>query len=301
MNGSLVANSLIIVESVLCFVALACILMRRQGRDYRYLCMLLGLHGTSGPLLLLMWVYGGFWIEKHLAYRIYFYSFWTAFTAESILGLLLIYSVFNLAMAPLHGLKRLGRLVFRWAAAISIAIALGSALTPHVSQTRFITNFAFELQRTQSILTLCLLLFVCFAIRPMGLSYSSRVFGVNLGLGVIATTNLVNAAAWIVHTQYMYTVMNTVRDISICCALMMWISYFALPEPKRRIIVLPTTSPFLRWNHISQALGAEPGFVAVGGVPPELFAPAELEVMRRASVKMKDQPPTTIMQQQRSA
>jgi len=24
----------------------------------------------------------------------------------------------------------------------------------------------------------------------------------------------------------------------------------------------------------------------VGGVPPELFAPAELEVMRRASVKM---------------
>ena len=40
-----------------------------------------------------------------------------------------------------------------------------------------------QLQRTQSILTLCLLLFVCFAIRPMGLSYSSRIFGVSLGLG----------------------------------------------------------------------------------------------------------------------
>jgi hypothetical protein len=34
------------------------------------------------------------------------------------------------------------------------------------------------------------------------------------------------------------------------------------------------------------ALGDDPGFVAVGGIPPELFAPAELEVMRRASVKM---------------
>ena len=65
-----------------------------------------------------------------------------------------------------------------------------------------------------------------------------------------------------------------------------WTGYFALPEPKRRIIVLPTTSPFLRWNQISQALGDSPGFVAVGGVPPELFAPAELEVMRRASLKM---------------
>jgi len=65
-----------------------------------------------------------------------------------------------------------------------------------------------------------------------------------------------------------------------------WTAYFAIPEPRRRLIVLPTTSPFLRWNQISQALGDDPGFVAVGGVPPDLFAPAELEVMRRASIKM---------------
>jgi hypothetical protein len=53
------------------------------------------------------------------------------------------------------------------------------------------------------------------------------------------------------------------------------------------MIVLPTTSPFLRWNQISMALGDEPGFVAVGGVHPDIFAPAELEIMRRASLKMK--------------
>jgi hypothetical protein len=68
--------------------------------------------------------------------------------------------------------------------------------------------------------------------------------------------------------------------------LLTWSAYFAFPEPKRRIIVLPTTSPFLRWNQISMALGDEPGYVAVGGIPPDLFAPAELEVMRRASAKM---------------
>jgi hypothetical protein len=36
------------------------------------------------------------------------------------------------------------------------------------------------------------------------------------------------------------------------------------------------------------ALGDDPGYVAVGGIPPELFAPAELEVMRRASAKMPE-------------
>ena len=52
------------------------------------------------------------------------------------------------------------------------------------------------MQRTQSILTLCLLLFVCFAIRPMGLSYRSRIFGVSFGLGVMATTDMIQSA-WI--------------------------------------------------------------------------------------------------------
>jgi hypothetical protein len=53
------------------------------------------------------------------------------------------------------------------------------------------------------------------------------------------------------------------------------------------MIVLPTTSPFLRWNQISMALGDAPGFVALGPITPDMFAPAELEVMRRASAKMR--------------
>jgi hypothetical protein len=162
-------------------------------------------------------------------------------------------------------------------------------MTPHLTEFSFITNFVSELERTQSILTLCLLLFVCFAIRPLGLTYSSRVFGVSLGLGMMAASTLVTSA-WIVHFHGVYNTTNNVRSIVTCCVLVVWSAYFALPEPKRRIIVLPTTSPFLRWNQISQVLGDDPGYVAIGGIPPELFAPAELEIMRRASIKMADQP-----------
>jgi hypothetical protein len=84
----------------------------------------------------------------------------------------------------------------------------------------------------------------------------------------------------------MYSIYDVIDGVVICLVLATWTAYFALPEPKRRLIVLPTTSPFLRWNQISQVLGDNPGFVAIGGVPPELFAPAEIEVMQRASLKM---------------
>jgi hypothetical protein len=186
-------------------------------------------------------------------------------------------------MEPLKGLQTLGMLVFKWAAGISVAVALGSAVTPHM--TTYLMDAISQLQRTQSILTLCLLLFVCFAIRPMGLSYSSRIFGVSLGLGMMATNDLVHSA-WLGLNPNMGGAYNLINGVVICTILATWTAYFALPEPKRRMIVLPTTSPYLRWNQISQALGDSPGFVAIGGVPPELFAPAELEVMRRASLKM---------------
>ncbi|HEV2619861.1 MAG TPA: hypothetical protein VGU23_07970 [Acidobacteriaceae bacterium] len=227
----------------------------------------------------------GHLFSRMTAYELYFYTYWFSFALEAILALMIVYGIFRLAMAPLKGLQTLGMLVFKWAAGISVAVALGSAFAPQMTGTKYLMAAISQLQRTQSILTLCLLLFVCFAIRPMGLSYKSRIFGVSLGLGMMATNDLAQSA-WVALHARMHGSYSQVNGIVICLILATWTAYFALPEPKRRMIILPTTSPFLRWNQISQALGDDPGFVAIGGVPPDLFAPAELEVMRRASLKM---------------
>lgn len=274
------------LEVALCVIGLGVLLAKRQWKDYFWLCCFLITRGASD---LALTYFNGFAVRRigaDAAYTWYFYIYWTSFAIESVLNLLVVYDVFRLAMAPLKGLQTLGMLVFKWAAGISVAVALGSALTPHThGAQQYLMAAISQLQRTQSILTLCLLLFVCFAIRPMGLSYGSRIFGVGLGLGLMSANDLVSSAWMVLYPGFM-TTYNLVSGIVICLVLATWTAYFALPEPKRRIIVLPTTSPFLRWNQISQALGDNPGFVAIGGVPPEVFAPAELEVMRRASAKM---------------
>jgi hypothetical protein len=274
------------LEPILCGLLVYFLVRAKAVRQFLYLfallCVRLVCSLVCFPLLLLG---ANGTIERHMAYQTYFYVYWTSYALEAILSLLVIYSIFKLAMAPLKGLQALGMLVFRWVAAISVAVAIGVAVTPHLSGIKFMVAMVTQLQQTSSILTLCLLLFVCFAIRPMGLSYNSRIFGVSLGLGVLATVSLVNAA-WLTHSPNMYSTISLINSLAVGLTLLMWSAYFAFPEPKRRIIVLPTTSPFLRWNQISLALGDDPGYVAVGGIPPELFAPAELEVMRRASAKM---------------
>jgi hypothetical protein len=254
-------------------------------RKFIFLTSLLSVKLLSGLTCMALLAFSSRGIERHLAYQMYFYVYWISYAVEAILSLLVIYSIFKIAMEPLKGLQTLGMLVFRWVAAISIAVALGVAFTPHLSGLKFMVAMVTQLQQTSSILTLCLLLFVCFAIRPMGLSYRSRIFGISFGLGLVAAVSLVDSA-WLSHNSQMYSTINIINGVTVCAALCIWSTYFAFPEPKRRLIVLPTTSPFLRWNQISLALGDDPGYVAVGGIPPELFAPAELEVMRRASAKM---------------
>ncbi len=273
------------VEPIVCTMLIWLIWRAKAVRQYAYLVALMSVRVICSVICLPLLYFCARGIQLHVAYPVYFYVYWGSYALESVLSLLVIYSIFKLAMAPLEGLQNLGMLVFRWVAAISLAVSIGVAVTPHLSGVKFMIALVTQLQQTSSILTLCLLLFVCFAIRPMGLSYRSRIFGVSFGLGLLATVSLVDSA-WLSHSPSMYSSISLANGIFVMLTLLTWSAYFAFPEPKRRIIVLPTTSPFLRWNQISLALGDDPGYVAVGGVPPELFAPAELEVMRRASSKM---------------
>ncbi|QNI36614.1 hypothetical protein [Edaphobacter albus] len=285
MAQSTLLNLLSYLEPLFCGIALAMLLRSKAGGKFIYLTALLAVKMIASVLCLSLLLFGSEFIGRSANYQLYFYIYWITYAIEGILSLMVIYSIFKLAMEPLKGLQTLGMLVFRWVAAVAIAVAIGVALTPHLSGTKFMVAMITQLQQTSSILTLCLLLFVCFAIRPMGLSYRSRIFGVSFGLGFLATTNLVQAA-WLSHAASMETALSIINGLAICLTLGIWSAYFAFPEEKRRLIVLPTTSPFLRWNQISMALGDDPGYVAVGGVSPEIFAPAELEIMRRASAKM---------------
>ena len=275
----------LIFEPILCLITLSVMLQRHLLKPYRWVALTLTTRLVSDCVL-------GLLLSSHLlshspklSYDIYFYVYWASYALEAVLGFAVILSIYRLAMEPLPGLQALGMIMFRWAAAISMAIAITIGFGPHVTSAAFIVRVVSQLQEVQSVLTLCMLVFVCIAIRPMGLSYKSRIFGVSASLGLLATCDLV-IAAWLPSAQQIDAYLDTFAGLAMCMTLVIWSIYFAMPEPERRMILLPTTSPFFVWNQISMALGDAPGYVAVGKVSTDLFAPAELEIMRRASVKM---------------
>jgi hypothetical protein len=162
-----------------------------------------------------------------------------------VLVILILYSLVRLAMAPVKGLQIVGRLVFSVATVVSLAASLWMCLGPHLSFSATLIAAISQVQRTESMLALCLLLFITFALRALGLSFRSRVFGVSLGLGIMATNDLVQSArlAFNPHLSVAYSVFN---GVLFCAILSVWTFYFAMPEPGRK--ELPADSPVHRWN-----------------------------------------------------
>ena len=50
-------------------------------------------------------------------------------------------------------------------------------------------------------------------------------------------------------------------------AFALWAGYFLQPEPARRLVTMPVTSPLMRWNDVAQTLGNPAGQVAVSYPP----------------------------------
>ncbi len=269
------------VEPVLTALAFIILLKRKQIFRYKYFSLYLGFHTLLSSALMALYQVPALCPDRVLAYKIYFYTYWSGYVVEAVLIFLTIQSMFRMAMEPLEGLQRLGLLVFRWAASISMILAVATSIVPSMTSTSFIISAASQLQRSQSILTLCLLLFLCLAAQPLGLTYRSRIFGVSLGFGVLATSDLVTTA-WMSHNPQLISLMNVLRGSVTLFSILLWGGYFALPEPQRKLITLPITSPLLRWNEIAKALGHGTPHVTVGKVDSDVLAEGELRMMQRS-------------------
>jgi hypothetical protein len=263
---------------------------KRIWGKFTLLFALVALRAISGTILIpLLFFRRDLGVSLPTAFNTYFYTSWTSGIIQALLLIGIIYHCYREAMRPLQGLQRLGNIIFRWVVVVSIAVSVAIAAGPHISASGYsgtVSAMISQIQQGVFVLTLCLLLFVCFAIRPLGLTFRSQIFGVALGLGITAASLLVQAA-WVstIGGHSLYSPVYLVSTVGSLASVCIWGTYFLLPEPERKMILLPTTSPFFTWNRISEALGDEPGFVAVAGFKPSMLAAAELKVLTSASHK----------------
>ena len=248
-------------------VAILCVHRAQKNRIYPALWQFLIFWAASDALLLAV----GSLHRLHLAnglhtYEAYFYTYWPSFAINSILVLRVLHEMFRHAVRSVPGVQKLGRPIFFWALAVSVIIAFASGITPHAQGVDIVVAVGQVLMRSQSVLALCMVTFLAFASQTLGVSYSSRIFGVIFGFAVMATATLVNSAI-LTRNPNIASSANIVLEAVNLAAIALWAVYFLKPEPARRLVTMPVTSPLMRWNEVAQTLGNPAGQVAVSYPP----------------------------------
>jgi hypothetical protein len=280
MTSAILTNALLVGEPLLYLIAL--LLFRRNGDHKRFSAMefYLAIRAVSTPVLELL-PYGPASIDKHSRYVVYFALYWSVYLICAVSIFFVMQQLFRYLLRPLPGLARIGLFVFRWAAVVSVIVAVASTVLPTSGKisVMVLPNMGRELMRCMSVMELCLLAFLALSVNVLGLSFRSRAFGIGLGFGMIASLEFI-CSAFLSPAHTLLTVLNIANESAVLIAITVWIAYSVMPEPERKPIMLPVSSPLLRWNEIATALGYSHTQVVVTASNPGFLSDVENVVDR---------------------
>jgi len=235
--------------------ALLGFLFWKKGLHRRFPAMAsyLALRLASAPVLLIL-LYGQsqHWFNDY-CFLMYFFTYWAIYIASAVMLYFVCVEVFRSALTAFAGLTKLGVVIFRWAAVVSVIVSLASISFAHRGFL-IIPDIAFGLMRSVSILELCLLAFLCLSMNALRLSTRDLAFGIALGFGLMSAGDFIQASlmsrysSLIAPGQFIYESM-------ILISLSAWVVYCVLPERARQPVVMAANSTIYRWNEIASALG----------------------------------------------
>ena len=185
----------------------------------------------------------------------YFVSFYVGYLTISALMLKLLYQVYIRATVPFPGFAKWGRALFAWIVvlmAVMTAMAIGGVNTGQ----DFLAQTGINLIRATSTVEFCVVAFLCYLIRSMGMPILSRIFGVMIALAIGDFAGILQALSVQIHLPYS-PLLGVVIQYSSPAVAALWVTYAYIPEPLPRPVTVPAESPVYRWSQIAASLGTK--------------------------------------------
>ncbi len=240
------------VAEFLLWAALGFLFWKKElGRRFPAMGTYLALHLVSAPFLLtVLYIQEQPWGRAY--YAVYFFAYWAIYIASAVLLFFICIEIFRSALSPFPGLMKIGIVVFRWTILVSLIVTFSTGSFIHRGD--LIPSVAYGLMRSVSILELCLLAFLCLSMNTLRLTIRDMAFGMALGFGLMSANDFVLAILASPRSPLSGPLQLAYESL-ILVSLGVWLVYYVLPEPARRLMTMPANSAIYRWNEIASALG----------------------------------------------
>ena len=185
----------------------------------------------------------------------YALSFYVGYLTITGLMLKLYYQVYIRATVPFPGFAKWGKALFAWFVVIMAVMTVMTIGEVNAGQD-FLAQTGINLMRAISTVEFCVVAFLCYLIRSMGMPIRSKIFGVMIALAIGEFAGIVQALTVQIHLPYS-SLLGVVVLYGSPAIAALWIAYAYIPEPLPRPVTVPAESPVYRWSQIAASLGTK--------------------------------------------
>lgn len=174
--------------------------------------------------------------SPHQAYLYYCYVYWPLSILTDACALAVMLAIFRDIFKPYEALKELGVVLFRWTLGVLVVVSLVTALSAGDGKILDVFNkSSLMFDRGLQILQCGVVLFLLLTYKYLGISFRHRVFGIAIGFGLYASLDLLALSITTWAPENVVRMAGGVANAGAMIGYGIWLAYFFLPQPERRI------------------------------------------------------------------
>jgi hypothetical protein len=194
-------------------------------------------------------------LEAGLAYitagngMLYFYSYWICEAVTTVLGLAIVYEVFNALFEPHAALKKIAKIIFRGGVVLLVLVGVLVIVSEAFVNRHIFGSPVVVSAEAARFVEVGLLMFLFLSSSAFGLHWRAHVFGIALGLGSFAAVDLINVTL-LSHLGKgnLANVLSLARGAAFCFSVSVWAAYLYFPERVSSSDEVPKTAQLEQWN-----------------------------------------------------
>jgi hypothetical protein len=177
----------------------------------------------------------------------YFYIFWICEAIGIFLGLAVVREIFINLFSPHPALRKLATLIFR-GAVLALLVLAGGIIYAQSADARGIANAVLLAAEATRIIEVGLIMFLFLSSSAFGLHWRQNLFGIALGLGMVAAVELVTVS-FVGHVSPgAVQALSLIRVSSFGMSLLIWTGYLWAPERTLATVEVPQRAQLEQWN-----------------------------------------------------
>lgn len=173
----------------------------------------------------------------------YFYAYWTGNALSILLAVAVMDEVWRNLFRPYEGLQKLGSLIFRWACAVLLVIAISSAVSGEGTAADRVKDTILNFDRSMRLMQCGLFLLLVLLSRLLKHFWRQHVFGIALGFGIFASVEFLVVSFLLRYGDAHLAAMSLIKSATYNVVTLLWIAYIRQRRP------MAVASPQLtNWN-----------------------------------------------------